>query len=700
MPYLAKGAGSGFSSQMNKKDKLARSTFDSHPPRRDGLRIGRSLHALVGAVLLFSVITAQAVTRTVTSGDDNGLGSLRQTILTALPGDTINFAAGLTTINLTSAELLIDKNLTINGPGAKLLTIQRNLVNGPYFRIFNVSSNVNATFSGLTITKGYSVDFNGAYPGGGIFINSGATVTLTLSTISGNTGRGGGGIFNSDGGTLIITNSTVSGNSGYGSGLRALGGGIYNATNATMTITNSTISGNESHYAGGIGNAGSLTLTNSTVFANDCAGGAGCGIEVDSGTVNLTNCTISGNKGDARFGANGVFIAGGTVTAKNTIIAQNSEGQHSPGDVTGTLISQGYNLIGNGSGATITPARSTDQIGTSASPIDPMLGPLQDNGGPTFTRALFSGSPARDKGNASGSTTDQRGFTRPVDNPAIPNAPGGDGSDIGAFEVQAGLSARSLNISTRARVQTGFNVLIGGFIITGNGSKKVIIRAIGPSLKKFGLTGLLADPVLELHAGDGSLITLNNDWRDDASQALQIQNSGFAPEDDLESAIIATLPTAGYTAVVRGNASGTGLGLVEVYDLDQTGASSLANISSRAFVETGDNVVIGGFNLGGTNGSPQIIIRAIGPSLTKLGITNPLANPTLELRDANAALLAFNDDWRDNPAQASQIIAAGAQPQDDLESAIAAALPPGAYTAIVAGKNGSGIGLVEIYNLQ
>jgi hypothetical protein len=197
------------------------------------------------------------------------------------------------------------------------------------------------------------------------------------------------------------------------------------------------------------------------------------------------------------------------------------------------------------------------------------------------------------------------------------------------------------------------------------------------------------------------LILANDNWRENPDQALLIQASGIPPQNDLESAIVATLPPAGYTAIVRGNSSGTGLGLVEVYDLESGSSSKLANISTRAFVETGNNVVIGGFILGGADGSSRIIIRAIGPSLAQLGIANPLADPTLELRDGNGQLIAFNDNWRDNPAQAALIIAAEVQPRHDLEAAIAATLPPGTYTAIVAGRSGgTGVGLVEVYNLQ
>jgi hypothetical protein len=232
--------------------------------------------------------------------------------------------------------------------------------------------------------------------------------------------------------------------------------------------------------------------------------------------------------------------------------------------------------------------------------------------------------------------------------------------------------------------------------------KQVILRGLGPSLVNAGVPAgtVLNDPVLELHGASGALITSNDNWKDSPERA-QFEGTAFQPTDDREAVILRTLPPASYTAVLKGAANSTGVGTVEVYDLDQSSDSTLTNISSRALVETGNNVVIAGFTLGGPNGRPQIIIRGLGPSLAAFGIANPLANPTLELRDANAALLAANDNWKDDPFQSSQVTAAGLQPQNDLESAIAAALPPGAFTAIVAGKNGgTGVGLVEVYNLQ
>ena len=256
-----------------------------------------------------------------------------------------------------------------------------------------------------------------------------------------------------------------------------------------------------------------------------------------------------------------------------------------------------------------------------------------------------------------------------------------------------------LNISTRMRVETGDNALIGGFIISGNQAKRVIIRAIGPSLTQRGVAGALGDPVLELRAPDGSIMASNDNWRE--NQQADIQNSGVPPEDDLEAAIIATLTAGntGYTAVVRGKNDTTGVGLVEAYDLDRAADSRLANISTRGLIQTGTNVMIGGFIVGG-EGNARVILRAIGPSLTQSGVANPLADPTLELFDGNGNSVEANDDWRTDPDQ-GEIAAAGVAPQNDLESALLASIPPGAYTAIVAGKNSAtGVGLVEVYHLR
>jgi uncharacterized Zn-binding protein involved in type VI secretion len=300
-------------------------------------------------------------------------------------------------------------------------------------------------------------------------------------------------------------------------------------------------------------------------------------------------------------------------------------------------------------------------------------------------RSIITGNPI---------ITDQRGFTRPFDNPGIANATGGDGSDIGAFEAQVTLLG---NISTRAFVQTGDNVMIGGFIITGSGQKKVILRAIGPSLVNHGITNPLQNPTLELHDHTGAVIASNDNWMD-APNGQEIINSGLAPSNNLESAILTSLNPGAYTAIVRGVNNGTGVALVEAYDLDLTAGSKLGNISTRALVQTGDNVMIGGFIITGS-GQKRVIARAIGPSLAQHGITNPLLDPTLELHNGNGALIASNDNWRDS--QQAEIQATGLAPSDDRESAIVRSLTPGNYTAIVRGKNNTiGVALVEVYGLN
>jgi photosystem II stability/assembly factor-like uncharacterized protein len=261
-------------------------------------------------------------------------------------------------------------------------------------------------------------------------------------------------------------------------------------------------------------------------------------------------------------------------------------------------------------------------------------------------------------------------------------------------------AAQTLNLSTRMRVQTGDGVGVGGFIITGTTPKHVLLRAIGPSLTASGVPDALADPVLELH-GPGAFVTIIDDnWKDDPAQETAILATGIPPTNDFESAIDATLNPGTYTAIVRGKNNTSGIGLVEVYDLDEAGDSKLANLSTRAFVSTGDSVVIAGFILGGNNGNDTIITRGIGPSLAASNVSNVLADPTLELRNSDGALVAANNDWQDDAEQAAALMAVGLAPTDPLESGIAATLPPGLYTALLAGLNGgTGVGLVDVYDL-
>ena len=286
----------------------------------------------------------------------------------------------------------------------------------------------------------------------------------------------------------------------------------------------------------------------------------------------------------------------------------------------------------------------------------------------------------------------------------------------GLGTVEAGPISTLGNISTRAFVQTGDNVVIGGFIIQGAEEKRVVIRAIGPELgmPPYNIPDALANPTLELHDGTGALIASNNNWVATiiggvitSNQVAAIRASGYAPGDPRESAMIVNLPPGNYTAIVRGVANTTGVALAEVYDLSPAPDSLLGNISTRSFVQTGDNVMIGGVIVQGTQ-PRRVIVRAIGPELTQYGVPNPLADPTLELHDSTGALIASNDNWQHTiiggiitSDQVPAIRASGHAPGDPSESAIIANLPPGNYTAIVRGVNATtGVGLVEVYDLH
>ena len=280
---------------------------------------------------------------------------------------------------------------------------------------------------------------------------------------------------------------------------------------------------------------------------------------------------------------------------------------------------------------------------------------------------------------------------------------GGDDAFVAKLPGPIPAERQLVNISSRANVGTGDNVAIDGFIIHSDAmasqpaTKRVIVRGIGPSLQSKGVTNFLAEPILELHDGGGTLIAINDDWRD--TQESEIEATGLAPTNDHESAMVVMLASdSSYTAILRGKNDTTGIGLVEVYDLESTSDTHLANISGRAFVSTGDDVLIGGVIVRG-NAPEQVLVRAIGPSLAAKGVTDALQDPTLDLYDAQGTLLESNDNWMDSPEKAG-IIASGLAPSDNRESAILFTPEPGNFTAIVRGKNNTiGVGLVEAYRL-
>lgn len=465
-----------------------------------------------GAVIRAATCLSNPV---VMNNSDSGAGSLRQAILDACDGGMITFANTVTSPITLATELAIDKNLTVAGPGANALTISGNNA-ARVFNIGSVNMGINVTISGLRIANG-QVTSVGVAEGGGILNNTTGTLTIINSTISGNTASGGGGsgggIFTGFG-SLMIDSSTISGNTAASGGGSGNGGGIHGA-GGPITVVNSTISGNTA--SGSIGNGGGIavflqgrtSIINSTISGNTASGGEGTGGGlVLGGLISITNSTISGNtalgsassssagggiqilapetttitnstiSGNAAVTNGGTSIAGGiagsilgnVVNVRNTIIALNTASS-SP-DVWNDFISQGHNLIGKNDGSTgFTNGSNNDQVGSVASPLDPTLGPLQNNGGSTPTMALLAGSPAIDAGDDSVFpvllTTDQRGAGFPRKS--------GLHVDIGAFELQqfdACLKDNSTGDLFQWNSTTGqymFTRCSGGFVLTGTG---------------------------------------------------------------------------------------------------------------------------------------------------------------------------------------------------------------------------------------
>jgi hypothetical protein len=359
---------------------------------------------------------------------------------------------------------------------------------------------------------------------------------------------------------------------------------------------------------------------------------------------------------------------------------------------------------------TLTSSRSnvyleTDVIFNSREAWDSYRGP-QGGGALDFYRVAL-----HEFGHALGlNHPDQAGQTVA----AIMNSRVGDIDSLTADDINGGRSIygqgppyRSIptapnftNISTRAFVGTGANVLIGGFIVQGSQPATVIVRGIGRSLGAFNISNPLRDPVIELRNQNGTLVAENDDWISNAD-AETIASYGLDPGNSLESALLRTLSAGNYTVQVRAfnNNDGhlTGVGLVEVYNLN-TATSRAGNVSSRGQVLTGDNVMIAGFIIGGS-APKEVVVRGIGPSLANAGVSGALPDPTLTLTDAAGNVLASNDDWQTD-ANAARVSSSGLAPNNPREAAVARTLNPGSYTAIVRGLNdGTGIGLAEVYDL-
>ena len=295
-------------------------------------------------------------------------------------------------------------------------------------------------------------------------------------------------------------------------------------------------------------------------------------------------------------------------------------------------------------------------------------------------------------------------------------AAAGPNLSSGQFSMQIGFWFTAIpglvaNVSTRLPVGTGDNVLIEGFTVQGpaGSTKTIIVRAIGPSLVPFGITDALSNPALEIHDTTGATIATSDNWKTTqvggiitADQSADISASQLAPNNDLESAIIATLAPGSYTAVIRGVNNAVGPGVVDAYDLSPASSARLANIATRGLIQPGDKLMIAGFII--QNGPARAVILAIGPSLAAFGISNALADTTLQLRDVNGAIVVENDNWKartDGSSQQAELEATGLQPADDREAAAVVTLQPGQYTVQVRGKpETTGIGVVQVYFLQ
>jgi Passenger-associated-transport-repeat len=596
-------------------------------------------------------------------------------------------------------------------------------------------------FATSTAGNGAFTNNGGAASFAGGFVQFVETSTAGSATFTNNGGTVAGGT----GGTTIFTESSSASNAiliaNAGSGVDT-GGIIFFFDDSTGDTARVEVFGNGNldlsvHNAPGV-TIGSLEGTgnvflgarNLTVGSNNVSttfsgviqdGGSDPGVggsltKIGTGTLQLSGANI--HTGPTTINAGRVMVDGSITSA---VTVNNGGTLGGTGTVTGTFIVNAGGVLSGGNATTASGSLTVGNNLTlnSNSVIEVGLGApgthstLSRTGG-TWTFAsnqafalINLGSPLGMYDNIITGLAGDPGGTASwtVTTPGFIGTFTYDGAGNIDLTVTAGSptptpsptpASQAINLSTRMRVQTGDNVGIGGFIITGTAPKHVLLRAIGPSIT--GLPGVLADPTLELHGTFATII--NDDWMDDPVQEAAILATGLAPSNSLESAIDTTVNPGAYTAVMRGKNNTLGIGLIEVYDLSHAVPAKLANISTRAFVGTANDIVIAGFVLGNNSGNDRIVARGIGPSLTALGVANALANPTLELRNTNGALLVGNNDWQDNPAQAAELTAAGLAPTNNLESGIAATLPPGLYTALLAGQNnGTGNGLVEVYDL-
>jgi hypothetical protein len=625
--------------------------------------------------------------------------------------DTLDVVGlGRTSVNSTGTNPVLifeDSNkggaITVNGGTLEL-------ANGNQFTAGSVSGVGSITvLAGSTLAwSGGNIDdgSQGQAGTGSVFIKDGATLLISGSGRALNGWR-----LNNNGAATVLPGT---GDISFGPGSSVNNGGTFDfqSDNSFLDKSSGKLSPNFFNFNTGVISKtagagttqvfnlfsdGTVTIKSGTLSVigtyTDKTGTTPPGvINLDLGTIEFDQPeTLHGTiSGSGTIKAKGGLTNDGIVEGDDVELVgdlTNDGGTIRVGDAPGVITIQG-NFTQTAGGSMYVPIQGTDAS-------IPDFGQLKVSGNVTLGGSLFftlennfvpaSGDtfPFLSAGSTTGQFTTTRGGQISL------SATGAAASNV------SGLPDNSFrNISTRLRVGTGSDVLIGGFIVQGPGTKRLLIRGIGPSLATAGISAVLADPSLDLHDSTGATIATNDNWKD--TQQTDIEATGIPPIEDDESAILTTVFPGAYTAVLSGVKGTTGVGLVEVYDLDG-GVVQPVNISTRGFVETGDNVMIGGFIIGGTQ-PMMTLVRAIGPSLSSAGITDALGDPALELHNASGDLLFANDNWKD--AQQAAIEATGIPPNDDSESAILMTLQPGAYTAVVSGNGGTGVCLVEVYNLR
>ncbi|MEY2495664.1 MAG: hypothetical protein QOJ45_2156 [Verrucomicrobiota bacterium] len=675
-------------------------------------------------------VGAAAATRFSVSAPTNAAaGSPFNFTVTALDqfNNTATGYAGTVQFSSTDSQAVLPANSTLtNGTGTFSATLKT--LGNRTITATDTSNSITGTSNSITVSAGPAARFSLSAPTNAV-AGSPFSFTVTAFDQFNNTATGYAGTVqfsSTDSQAVLPANSMLTNGTGtFSATLKTVGNRTITATDtvsSSITGTSNTITVSAAaatHFAVSApanavaGNTFNFTVTALDQFNNTTTGYAG--------TVRFTstdpNATLPGNS--TLTNGTGTFSATLRTVGNQTITATDTSNSSIAGTSTTIAVSQANPALSG----TVSP--TSGNVGSAFTDTAVLSGGVNSTGTITFT--VHGPNPGNCATAIFTSVKTVAGNGTYTSDPFTGAAPGtysfvarysGDANNSPVSTVCAAASqtftvnqpspsptptatptpAQSLNISTRVRTELGDKAMIGGFIITGNASKSVVIRGLGPSLASFNLSDLLLNPQLELRGSSNNLIFLNRDWKD--NQRSLIEGTNFEPKDDRESVIVISLNPGAYTAILTGELGTTGIGLVEVYDTNPGADSKLGNISTRGFVQTDDKVMIGGFTLGGNNNPTRIAVRGRGPSLSQFNLSPLLADPTLELRNQNGTIMIVNDDWQSDPVSAAALNANGLGLSDPKESGIFAVLPAGQYTAILAGKGGIGIGLIEIYNLQ